>query len=126
MESSRIIEACMACLANGLAVDIPNDTVGVEGADADRSGRILVGGIDANLRRARDTGFAVVACNNCEKSSGKVAGVGGGRIGIVSWDFLQVGEIHTSSQTELKNHLLSELSATAYTPKVAQDIPSMA
>ena len=115
----------MACLANGLAADIPNDTVGVEGADADRSGRILVGVIDANLRRARDTGFAVVACNNCEKSSGKVAGVGGGRIGIVSWDFLRVGEIHSSSY-ELKNHLLSEPSATANTPKVAQDIPSVA
>lgn len=80
--------ACLAPPANVFAADIPNDTVGVEGADADRSGRILPGDIDANLSRARDTGFAVVACNNCEKSSGKVAGVGGGRIGIVSWDFL--------------------------------------
>lgn len=77
--------ACLVPPANDLAADIPNDTVGVEGADVDR-----LGDMAANLSRTRDTGLAVVACNNCEKSSGKVAGVGGGRIGIVSWDFLRV------------------------------------
>jgi hypothetical protein len=80
----------MACFvppaASGLPAEIANDTVGVEGAEAVRSGRILPG---ANLSRARDTGFAVVACNSCEKSSGKVAGVGGCRMGVVSWDFLR-------------------------------------
>ncbi len=70
-------------LVGGLAADIL-DTVGVEGADAVRSGRILPGEVVANLTRARDTGFAVVACNNCEKSRGKLAGVGGGRMGVVS------------------------------------------
>lgn len=71
-------------LVGDLAADILDETVGVEGADTVRSGRILPGEVAANLTRARDTGFAVVACNNCEKSSGKLAGVGGGRMGVVS------------------------------------------
>ena len=75
--------------ARPAAPDLPTVDVGVEGADAARSGRILPGlGEGACFIRPREAGFAVVACNSCENSSGNVAGVGGGRSGLVSCDFL--------------------------------------
>ena len=71
------------CLGDLVAKD---DVVGL---DATRSG---CGLLDANLSRAREAGFAVVACRSCENSNGNVAGVGGSRRGVVSCDFLLTTE----------------------------------
>ena len=56
--------------------------------------------LDEREDRVRDAGFAVVACRSWTKSNGNVGGVGGGRNGAVSCDFLM--------GVEPKNNLCSQ------------------
>ena len=72
-------------------------------------------------------GLAVVACNNCWKSRGKVSGVGGGKTGVVACERLKKERMCVRSKGKETNHLYSpsQVVTAANRPKITEDVTSL-